>query len=117
MFIREFDKGASGLNSVIAMAGTEKLVAFGAFPARIGTFEAWSETIGSSGIKTLLSVTRMEMGEGALTPDGEVHQRVFNIDTSGLEAAWTQLFASCPAAPTNIRPVVVAPVPASAPTQ
>jgi hypothetical protein len=37
MFIREFDNGAAGVNSVVVMAGSEKPVAFGAFPARIGT--------------------------------------------------------------------------------
>ena len=32
MFIREFDKGAAGMSSVIMMAGSGKPVAFGTFP-------------------------------------------------------------------------------------
>jgi hypothetical protein len=115
MFIREFDKGASGLNSVIAMVGSEKLVAFGAFPARIATYEAWSETIGSDAMKILLSASHLEMGEGTLMPDGKTSREIFDIDTIGLEQAWTQLFASCPAAPNIRRPAIASPGFTSAP--
>jgi hypothetical protein len=115
MFIREFDKGAAGLNSVIAMVGSEKLVTFGAFPARIGTFEAWSETVGSDAMKTLLSASHLEMGEGTLLPGSKTNQDIFDIDTRGLESAWTQLLASCPAAPNIKRPVTAAPGLTSAP--
>jgi len=115
MFIREFDKGASSLNSVIAMVGSEKLVAFGAFPARIGTYEAWSETIGSDAMKILLSASHLEMGEGTLMPDGKTNREIFDIETGGLESGWTQLFASCPAAPNIKRPATAAPALTSAP--
>jgi hypothetical protein len=32
-FIGEFDKGAGGLSAVVMMAGSEKPVSFGTFPA------------------------------------------------------------------------------------
>jgi hypothetical protein len=115
MFIREFDKGAAGLNSVIAMVGTEKLVAFGTFPARIGTYEAWSETIAADAMKMLLSASHLEIGEGTLMPDGKTSRELFDIDTSGLESGWTQLVASCPAAPAVKRPPIASPAPISAP--
>ena len=99
MFIREFDKGAAGTNSVIVMAGFEQAAAFGTLPARIGTYEAWSGTIASDPMKTVLAASHLQMGEGTLMPDGKTNQEIFDIDTSGLEPAWTQLFASCPAAP------------------
>jgi hypothetical protein len=116
MFAREFDKGAPGTNSVVMMAGSEKPVAFGKFPARIGTYEAWSGTIASDAMKTVLAASHLQMGEGTLMPDGKASQEMFDIDTMGLEPAWTQLVAICPAAPNPAAPTraAIAP-PASAP--
>jgi hypothetical protein len=116
MFAREFDKGAAGANSVVMMAGSEKPVAFGKFPARIGTYEAWSGTIASDAMKTVLAASHLQMGEGTLMPDGKASQEMFDIDTMGLEPAWTQLVAICPAAPNPAAPTraAIAP-PASAP--
>jgi hypothetical protein len=116
MFAREFDKRAPGTNSVVMMAGSEKPVAFGKFPARIGTYEAWSGTIASDAMKTVLAASHLQMGEGTLMPDGKASQEMFDIDTMGLEPAWTQLVAICPAAPNPAAPTraAIAP-PASAP--
>lgn len=104
MFAREFDQGAAGMNSVVMMAGTVKPVAFGAFPARIGSFEAWSGTIASTAMKAMLAAPRLQIGQGRLMPDGKTSQEIFEIDTTGLESAWTQLFASCPVATDYARP-------------
>jgi len=115
MFVRESDKGAAGTGSVVVMAGTEKPVSFGTFPARLGDYEAWSGTIAAGAMKSVLAVPHLEMGEGSLRSDGKINQEMFEIDTSGLEPAWTQLSASCPAAPTHAGPTVAAPASASAP--
>jgi hypothetical protein len=117
MFIREFDKGAAGLNSVVAMVDSEKLVSFGAFPARIGTYEAWSEAVGSDAMKLMLAAPHLQIGEGTLAQDGKINQEIFDIDTRGLEPAWNQLLASCPAAPTSVRPAIASPGLVSAPAQ
>jgi hypothetical protein len=109
MFIREFDKGTAGVNSVAMMVDSEKPVTFDVFPARAGTFEAWSGTIASAAMKTVLAASHLQMGEGTLSADGKTSQKLFDIDTIGLEPAWTQLFASCPAAPNNARPRIVPP--------
>jgi hypothetical protein len=113
------------MNSVIMMAGSEKPVAFGTFPARVGTFEAWSGTIAADAMKSVLTASRLQMGEGTSMPDGKTNQEMFDIDTMGLEPAWTQLVAKCPAAPNpaapnpappgNARAAIAAPGPASAP--
>jgi hypothetical protein len=116
MFVREFDKDAAGKSSVIMMAGSEKPVDFGAFAARTGSFEAWSGTIASAAMKTVLATSRLQMGEGTLMPDGKLNQETFEIDTDGLEPAWTKLSASCPAPPRNARPLIAWP-PASTPAQ
>ena len=99
MFAREFDNGAAGMNSVVMMAGSEKPVAFGKFPARIGTYEAWSGTIASDAMKTVLAASHLQMGEATSMPDGKTSQATFDIDTMGLGPAWTQLVATCPVAP------------------
>jgi len=116
MFIREFDKGAAGVNAVTVMAGAEKAAIFGSLPARLGTYEAWNGSMTSDAVKMLLTVPHMEMMEATPVPGGKVNQEIFDIDTTGLEPAWTQLVASCPAAPQNLKPVA-APGPASAPVQ
>jgi hypothetical protein len=115
MFVREFDKDAAGTNTVILMAGSEKPVTFGTVPARMGTYEAWSGTIASGTVKSMLSAPRLQIGEGTLTPDGKTNQEVLDIGTTGLEPAWSRLFESCPAAPTNEKPVMATPNLANAP--
>jgi hypothetical protein len=115
IFAREFDKDAAGTSSVILMAGSEKPVTFGTIPARIGTYEAWSGTIASGAMKSMLSVPRLQIGEGTLTPDGKTSQEMLDIGTAGLEPAWSRLFESCPAAPTNEKPVMATPSLAGAP--
>ncbi len=115
MFAREFDQGAAGTNSVVMMAGSVKPVTFGAFPARIGPFEAWSGTIASTAMKAVLAAPRLQVGQGRLMPDGKTSQEIFEIDTTGLESAWTQLFASCPVAADNTKsPASLDPKPAPA---
>jgi hypothetical protein len=116
MFIREFDKGAAGLSAVILMAGSEKPVSFGTFPARMATFEAWSGTITSAAMNTLFTVSHLQMAEATLAADGKTNQEIFDIDTNGLEPAWTKLLASCPAAP-SAKPVIASPSPTTAPAQ
>jgi hypothetical protein len=55
-------------------------------------------------MKAMLAASRLQMGEGTSMPDGKTSLAIFEIDTNGLEAAWTQLWSSCPAAPNNARP-------------
>jgi hypothetical protein len=117
MFAREFDRGDESRNSVVMMVGSDRPVAFGTFPARIGAYEAWSGTIASTAMKVVLAAPHLQMGEGRLMPDGKTSQEIFEIDTRGLDSAWMQLSASCPASPNNTRPAIVSPDPASAPAQ
>jgi hypothetical protein len=109
IFVREFDRDAASASSVILMAGSEKPVTFGTIPARMGTYEAWSGTIALGAMKSMLAVPRLQIGEGTLTPDGKTNQEILDIGTTGLEPAWSRLFESCPAAPTNEKPVMAPP--------
>jgi hypothetical protein len=96
-FVRDFDKEAVGANSVVTMTGSEKPVTFEK-PVRVGIYEVWNKTITSDAMKSMLTASHLQMGEGTSTPDGKTSQSLFDIDTAGLEPAWTKLSASCPAA-------------------
>ncbi len=104
MFLREFDKDAVGTNSVAMVVGPDKPVSFGVFPARTGTFEAWSGTIAPDTMKAVLAASHLQMAEATLGPDGKSSQELFDIDTVGLEPAWTELVEKCPAAPNPAPP-------------
>ena len=117
MFVREFDEGAAGKNTVIMSAGSEKSVAFGKFPARVGKYEVWSDTVAPDAMKAMLSATTLQMGEAISSVDGKAKLSTFDIDTSGLEPAWTQLLSSCPAAPVYAKPAFPSPSVNAAPAQ
>jgi hypothetical protein len=86
-------------------------------PARVGKFEVWSDTIAPDAKKAMLSAPNLQIGEGTSSADGKTRLSTFDIDTSGLEPAWTQLMASCPAAPVYAKPVVPSPSVSAAPAQ
>jgi hypothetical protein len=109
MFAREFDQGAAGRSTVMMMAGPEKSVAFGQFPARVGSYEVWSDKVAPDLVNAIVAADHLQMGESILAPDGTHNVSTFEIDTTGLQPAWTQLVASCPAAPPGARPVMPSP--------
>jgi len=117
MFVREFDKDGAGKNSVAVMAGTGKPVALGTSPARIGAFEGWSGILSSDVMKTMLNVQHLQMAEATLLPGGKIDTRIFDIDTTGLEPAWTQLLPACPAAPARVKPLPASPAVVPAPAK
>jgi hypothetical protein len=117
MFVREFDEGAAGKNTVMMSAGSEKSVAFGRFPARVGKYEVWSDTVAPDAMKAMLSATTLQMGEAISGADGKAKLSTFDIDTSGLESAWMQLLTSCPAAPVYAKPAYPSPSVNAAPAQ
>jgi hypothetical protein len=98
MFVREFDKDVAGTNSVVMKAASEKTVAFSKLPARSGTYEAWTATIASDAMKSMLTASHLQMVEATSTPDGKTSETPFDVDIAGLEPAWMKLAASCPAA-------------------
>ncbi len=117
MFIREFDKDAG--NSMVAMiAGTEKPLTFGTLPARRGNYEVWSAVIKRDAVKDLFAQPRLQVGESTLKPDGKTTDKLFNIETLGLEAAWAELSATCavgPAPAATPAAAAVSPIPATVP--
>ena len=117
LFAREFEEGAAGTSTVIMKAGQVKAVAFGKLPARAGKYEVWSDTIAPDAMKAILAAPNLQLGEGTSTTDGKTSLTTSDIDTVGLEAAWTQLLASCAASPVYARPVLMSPNVGVAPAQ
>ncbi len=97
MFVRESGQEAGGLNTMMLMAGSDKSVAFGIYPARVGKFEVWSDVVASEAMQAMLAASRLQMGEGTRDAEGKTKLATFNIDTLGLGASWTRLQSSCPA--------------------
>jgi hypothetical protein len=101
MFVRESGEDA-GSRTVVLMAGPQKSVAFGKYPARVGNYEVWSDIVTAEAMQAMLAVPRLQMGEGSAAAEGKTSVSTFDIDTLGLEGAWTRLLASCP--PDSLRP-------------
>jgi hypothetical protein len=96
MFVREAGQGG-GLKTMVLAAGTDKSVAFGRYPARVGKYEVWSDVVAPDAMQAILAAPRLQMGEGTLSAEGKTTLATFDIDTLGLGTSWTQLMASCPA--------------------
>jgi hypothetical protein len=96
-FVRESDQAGGGLKTMMLTAGSDKSVAFGRYPARVGKHEVWSDVVTPDAMQAMLAASRLQMGEGTLSADGKTSLATFDIDTLGLGASWTQLLASCPA--------------------
>jgi hypothetical protein len=96
MFVRESGEDA-GNRTVMLMTGSQKSVAFGRYPARVGKYEVWSDVVTPEAMQAMLAASRLQMGEGSPAAEGKTSLSTFDIDTLGLEAAWTRLLASCPA--------------------
>lgn len=111
MFVREVDEGAASKSTVMIMAGPDKSVAFGKVPVRIGKYEVWSDAVAIDTVNAMLAAPRLQVGETTSAPGGKSDLATFDIDTTGMEPAWTQLLGSCPAAAPSPKPVV--PLPAS----
>ena len=103
MFVRESDPSGGGLKTMMLTAGSDKSVAFGKYPARVGKYEVWSDVVAPDAMQAMLAAPRLQMGEGTLSAEGKTTLATFDIDTLGLGASWTQLLASCPANTPGLR--------------
>ncbi|UPK08263.1 hypothetical protein IVB05_29075 [Bradyrhizobium sp. 170] len=112
-FVREADQGAGGLKTMMLMAGSDKSVAFGRYPARVGKYEVWSDVVAPDAVQAMLAASRLQMGEGTVSAEGKTTLATFDIDTLGLGTSWMQLLTSCPA--NSARPAAASSNPNAAP--
>jgi hypothetical protein len=115
LFIQEFDKGAPGTSSVVLIAGSEKPPSFGTFPLRQGRYEVWSAVIATDAVRNWFALPRLQVGENTLMPDGRAIHAMFEIDTRGLEGAWTRLSATCANPPSSAKHAIDLPGTPNAP--
>jgi hypothetical protein len=98
VFAYELGKDAAAVRIVAMTAGSAKPPQFSRFPVRFGGYEGWSAIITPDTMKSLFAVSRLGMGQSTLLPDGRATSSFFEIETRGLESAWTKLSAICRAA-------------------
>ncbi|QPF82543.1 hypothetical protein IC762_22630 [Bradyrhizobium genosp. L] len=104
MFVREFDEAAAGKKSIVMAAGADNSDEIGGSLVRFGKYEVWSGSVAPDGVKAIAASPSLQVREAAAMPDGKATMTKFEIDTIGLAPAWTQLVASCPAAPAAAKP-------------
>ena len=97
MFVRESDQAGGGPKTMMLMAGSDKSIAFGKYPAHVGKYEVWSDIVSPDAMQAMLAAPSLQMGEGTLGAEGKTKLATFDIDTLGLGTSWTQLLSSCPA--------------------
>jgi hypothetical protein len=115
MFLWEFEKGAVGSRSVALVAGSETPPHFERFPVQLGAYEAWNAVITSDAVKNLFAPPRLQVGESTVMPDGKTNEVLFEIETRGLETAWTQLSATCATPPNSAKRTIDVPGTPNAP--
>lgn len=107
MFARENEEGEAPIEA-LGMTVTERSLALGRFPARVGKYEVWSNTVSPDVMMAMLAATHLDIKESTRTADGKTHSLILSLDTNGLETSWSKLLASCPGGPAAARlPVVV----------
>ena len=116
MFAREFDETAAGKATVVLAAGVDKDEEVGGFLARAGKYEIWSGAVFPDALKAILASQHLRVRENTPMPDGTTGHSTFEIETVGLQPAWTQLVASC-AATVTAKPAAAAPSVNTAPAQ
>jgi hypothetical protein len=62
------------------MAGAEQSVAFGQFPARVGSYEVWSDKVALDLVNAIVAADHLQMGESSLAPDGAHNLSTFDIE-------------------------------------
>ena len=74
-FVREADPGGGGLKTMMLAAGSDKSVAFGKYPARVGKYEVWSDIVAPDAMQAMLAASRLQMGEGTPGAEGKTSLR------------------------------------------
>ena len=60
-------------------------------------------------VKNLFALPRIEVGESTSMPDGKATRTMFEIETRGLDSAWSQLSAICAVPPSSAQHTIDVP--------
>lgn len=105
MFAAEIDEKTAGKSTIMMTAGSDATREIEGSPVQTGKYEMWSGAVQPEMVKAMLTSHALQVRESRPMPDGETDMAKFDLDMTGLAAAWTQLGASCsPAASTQKNP-------------
>jgi len=118
MFAAEIDEAASGQHTITITADAAPTEEAGGRPVRSGKYEVWSGSLDFGKFRAIMASRALHVRETTQKPDETADTAKFDIDTTDLPSAWTQLEDSCPpatAAPKSLWPAIPQPKANAAP--
>ncbi|WP_177196197.1 hypothetical protein [Bradyrhizobium sp. OK095] len=94
-FAGEIDETAAGKSTILMTADAEAGKEAGGSPVRSGKYEVWRGSTDSGTVKAMLASRVLHVRETTTLQDDKTDTTKFDIDLTGLAAAWTQLKSSC----------------------
>jgi hypothetical protein len=94
-FAGEIDEAAAGKSTILMTADAEAGKEAGGSPVRSGKYEVWRGSTDSDTVKAMLASRVLHVRETTTMPDDKTDTTKFDLDMTGLAAAWTQLKSSC----------------------
>ncbi|MCG2628491.1 hypothetical protein L6654_17795 [Bradyrhizobium sp. WYCCWR 13023] len=104
MFAAEIDETASGQRTIMMTADAAPTEEAGGRPLRSGKYEVWSGSLDFGRFRAVMASRALHVRETTQKPDETADTAKFDIDTTGLPSAWTQLEETCPPATTSQKP-------------
>jgi len=100
MFAAEVDAAAVGKRAIMMAADAAPNEEAGGFAVRSGKYEMWSGSLDFGTFRAIMASRSLHVRETTQKPDETADTARFDIDTTGLPSAWTQLEEICPPATT-----------------
>ncbi|MCK1390935.1 hypothetical protein [Bradyrhizobium sp. 1] len=94
-FAGEIDEATAGKSTILMTADAEAGKQAGGSPVRSGKYEVWRGSTDADTVKAMLASRVLHVRETTTMPDDKTDTTKFDIDMTGLTAAWTQLKSSC----------------------
>jgi hypothetical protein len=95
LYARETGNAGAGLSAVAMTAGAQPLQRFIRLPMSPNSHEVWGTVIPVEAMTKLFEAASLAIGESTALPGGATSREFFDIDTIGLEAAWSKLQTAC----------------------
>ena len=102
MFAAEIDEAAIGQHTIVMAADAAPTEEAGGRPVLSGKYEVWSGSLDFGKFRAIMASRALHVRETTQKPDDTADTAKFDIDTTGLPSAWTQLEELCP--PTTAAP-------------
>lgn len=96
IFAAEIDEAAIGKRAIMMAADAAPNEEAGGFAVRSGKYEMWSGSLDFGTFRAIMASRSLHVRETTQKPDETTDTAKFDIDTTGLPSAWTQLEESCP---------------------